>query len=130
VSLAVGEFLRMVVKAIEDAGIPYMLTGSLASAFYATPRSTQDIDVVIDPSERALEGLVDRLSAAGCYVDRDTALEAWSLLGDSDRQRRDVVHLLEEQGDALDLDYIDRWVSELGLQAEWAKARRRASESD
>jgi hypothetical protein len=29
-----------------------MLTGSLASAYYGTPRATQDIDLVVDPGER------------------------------------------------------------------------------
>jgi hypothetical protein len=42
--------LRRVTAALERAGIAYMLTGSLASAYYATPRSTQDIDLVIEAS--------------------------------------------------------------------------------
>jgi len=31
----------------ERAGIPYMLTGSMAMNYYAQPRMTRDIDVVI-----------------------------------------------------------------------------------
>lgn len=36
-----------VVDALERTGIPYMVVGSLASNLYGTPRSTQDVDIVI-----------------------------------------------------------------------------------
>jgi len=74
--LSLAEFLRQVVEVLEDAGIPYMLTGSLASAYYATPRATQDIDLVIDAGAEALERAVAGFSEAGYYVDRGAALEA------------------------------------------------------
>ena len=54
-----------------------MLTGSLASSYYAIPRTTRDIDFVVDTSETGIERLVAGLLAAGFYVDRDAALEAW-----------------------------------------------------
>jgi hypothetical protein len=53
-----------------------MLTGSLASAYYGTPRATQDVDLVIDPGERQLDRLVDLLLDGGLYVSRDAAAEA------------------------------------------------------
>jgi hypothetical protein len=74
--LSLAEFLRQVVEVLEDAGIPYMLTGSLASAYYATPRATQDIDLVIDAGAEALERAVAGLGEAGYYVDRGAALDA------------------------------------------------------
>lgn len=44
----------------------------------------------------------------------------WSLdSGGSERQRRDVVGVLDRAGDALDLSYIERWVDAMGLEAEW-----------
>jgi hypothetical protein len=185
--VSTAEFLSTIVAAIEGAGIPYMVTGSLASAYYAIPRSTQDVDIVIDPVEQSLDALVDRLLDAGFYVDRDAALEAWRLrgqfnvidgaggwkadlivrkdrpfsaeelerrrrasilgievalarvedvllaklewskLGDSELQRRDIAQLLERQRGRLDIEYVERWVAELGLQAEWDEAVRRAS---
>ena len=54
-----------------------MLTGSLASAFYAVPRATQDIDVVIETGEEGVGRLVEGLLAAGWYADREAAMEAW-----------------------------------------------------
>jgi hypothetical protein len=61
---------------LESAGIPYMLTGSVASSFHGVPRATRDVDVVIDPTPSALDRLVDELRAGGFYVDRDAATEA------------------------------------------------------
>jgi hypothetical protein len=75
------DFLTRVVAILDQAGVPYMLTGSLASAFYATPRSTQDLDFVIESNEQGIHDLVDGLIDAGWYVDRDAAFEAWRSRG-------------------------------------------------
>jgi hypothetical protein len=48
------EVLRIVAERLEPAGIPYMLTGSMAANYYAVPRMTRDIDLVVELS------LVDR----------------------------------------------------------------------
>jgi hypothetical protein len=53
-----------------------MLTGSLASAYYGTPRATQDVDLVIDPGEQQLDRLLDLLMDEGLYVSRDAAVKA------------------------------------------------------
>ena len=42
------EFLRLIVQRLNAAGIPHMLTGSLALAGWARPRMTRDVDVVIE----------------------------------------------------------------------------------
>ena len=39
--------LRDVCERLDSAAIAYMLTGSLAMSFYARPRMTRDIDLVI-----------------------------------------------------------------------------------
>lgn len=46
-----------------------------------------------------------------------------AMLGDSERQIRDATEILAVQGEALDLDRIDRWVTELALEDQWAKVR-------
>lgn len=53
-----------------------MLTGSLAAAFYGTPRATQDVDLIIDTRPANLQRLVDGLRAAGLYADLESALTA------------------------------------------------------
>src|SRR5439155_3429113 len=49
--------------ALEDAEIPYALMGGLAASVYGRPRATDDIDVLVKPTDakRAL----DALGAAG-----------------------------------------------------------------
>ena len=74
--MSLAAFLRKVAGILDEAGVPYMLTGSLATAYYAVPRATQDLDVVIAAEEPGVERIVKGLLAAGCYVDRDAALEA------------------------------------------------------
>jgi len=40
--------LKLVTGRLEAAGIAYMLTGSIAAGYYAQPRMTRDIDLVVD----------------------------------------------------------------------------------
>jgi len=42
------QVLKEVCRRLETAKIPYMLTGSFAANFYAIPRMTRDIDLVIE----------------------------------------------------------------------------------
>src|SRR5262245_34125565 len=70
------DILGRIVGALEQARIPYMLTGSFASAFHGAPRATQDIDIVISPSADQLRAMVRSLPESEYYVDLGTALEA------------------------------------------------------
>lgn len=69
-------FLRRLVHALDEAGIPYMLVDSLVSSAHSAPLATQDIDIVVDLDERSLERLVGSLPADRYYLDFDTAREA------------------------------------------------------
>lgn len=71
-----GELLASVIGLLDQSGVPYMITGSLASSFHGEPRATRDVDIVIDPSREALDRLTQGLLDAGFYVDRDVAREA------------------------------------------------------
>jgi hypothetical protein len=64
------------IGALENAQIPYMLTGSFASAYYGTARATQDIDVVIAPTVDQLRALVRLLPPDEYYIDEGAALDA------------------------------------------------------
>ena len=39
--------LKSITQALEQAGIPYMLSGSMAMNYYAQPRMTRDIDLIV-----------------------------------------------------------------------------------
>lgn len=71
-----GDLLTTTVHALQAAGVPYMVTGSIASAFHGEPRATRDIDVVIDPTASTLARLVTSLQERGAYVDENAARAA------------------------------------------------------
>ncbi|MEX2531613.1 MAG: hypothetical protein WD960_12650 [Gemmatimonadota bacterium] len=75
--MSLPAFLERVVAVLAEAGVSYMLTGSLAAAYYAVPRATQDVDVVIETELPGLDRLVQGLLSAGWYVDQGAAQEAW-----------------------------------------------------
>src|SRR5580698_3908158 len=54
----------------------HTVTGSFASAYYGTPRSTQDIDIVIGATQAQLRGFVQSLPDGQYYADLDAALQA------------------------------------------------------
>jgi predicted nucleotidyltransferase len=51
----------------------------------------------------------------------------WAKAGESERQLRDVVGILEVAGGRLDRAYIERWVAELGLLDLWARVGSKGS---
>jgi hypothetical protein len=66
---------------LESSGMPYMLTGSYASAVHGTPRATQDIDIVIGPSQTQLMSLLQQLPETSYYVSHEAALDALARRG-------------------------------------------------
>jgi len=60
--------LQTVVAALDRAGIPHMVTGSMASAVHGQPRATRDIDLVIDPDVHTIEILVAAFEDERFYV--------------------------------------------------------------
>jgi hypothetical protein len=74
--MSVPEVFQRVTAGLNRAGIGYMLSGSFASAYYGAPRSTQDIDLVIEATSAQLRLFVQGLPSNEYYVDLDAALEA------------------------------------------------------
>jgi hypothetical protein len=74
--VSLASFLSLIVRALNDAEIPFMLTGSLAAAFYGAPRATQDVDLIIESRPENIRRFVDSLRATGLYVDLESALGA------------------------------------------------------
>jgi len=69
------EFLKSVVENLQQAGIDYVICGSIAASFYGVERSTQDADIIIDPTEEQITNFLKLLGDA-YYVSSDAALEA------------------------------------------------------
>lgn len=66
--------LAAIVSELRRFEIPHMLAGSVASTYHGDPRTTNDIDLVIDPTHEALAGFVHGLDPERFYVSTETAL--------------------------------------------------------
>jgi hypothetical protein len=66
--VTLADLLAELVRGLDAAGIPHMVAGSVASTLHGEPRTTQDIDMVIDPTAPALERLVAGFDSSRFYV--------------------------------------------------------------
>jgi predicted nucleotidyltransferase len=71
------EFLRKMVEFLEESSIPYMLSGSMGSGLHGFLRTTNDADLVIDPTREQLLSFVD-LFGPDYYISKDAALQAFA----------------------------------------------------
>jgi hypothetical protein len=51
-----------IIDALEAESVPYMLAGSMASMVYGMPRSTKDVDFVIEVEEASFAKLIKRVN--------------------------------------------------------------------
>jgi hypothetical protein len=102
--MSAAELLRLLATHLERAGIPFMLTGSVAAAFHGFE----------------LEGT--RLWVA-TLEDLIIAKLEWAKLGASTRQIEDVTAMLRVAAGDVDRAYVGHWIAELGLDAPWQAAQ-------
>jgi predicted nucleotidyltransferase len=69
------DVLRDVARRLTDAGVAYMLTGSLAMNYYSLPRMTRDIDLVVEVQLRDIDAIVSVLEP-DYYVDHEAISRA------------------------------------------------------
>ncbi len=69
------EVLGLVSDRLSAQGLPFMLTGSFAMAYYSTPRMTRDLDIVVALNESEVDALVATLES-DFYIDADAARTA------------------------------------------------------
>ena len=74
---AQAELLASIADRLDAAGIPHMVVGSVAGSFHGEPRTTIDVDIVIDPTPASLGQFVDSLPASEYYVSDTAAIEAF-----------------------------------------------------
>lgn len=169
-------------RALGQANIPYMFTGSFASSFHGTPRASNDFDLVMAPTGEQLRTLKAVLPESEYYFDLDDALDAlirsrqfnvidlasgwkidfiirkhrpfsltefdrrfqidfeglpifmataedvilakleWAKLSSSERQIDDVAGILRIRANEIDRTYIERWIKDLDIEAQWSQA--------
>ena len=104
------EVLRIITGRLETAGIGYMVTGSIAMNYYAVPRMTRDIDVVVELAAADADR-VCALFEGDFYVERDAARAAIA--------ERGVFNLIH-QAYVIKVDFIVRKESDY-RRAEFAR---------
>jgi len=93
-----SELLKHAIQVLNQLGIEYMVTGSIASSLQREPRSTHDIDIVV--AAQMSEG--------------------------SEKQFRDALRVYEVQSENLDVGYIDHRIRELNLESLWSRLIKEA----
>jgi len=74
------EVLKIVTRRLNEAGIPYMITGSIAANYYTIPRMTRDIDIVIELEKDDIDNFVG-LFEKDFYLNRETVTNEVSRRG-------------------------------------------------
>jgi hypothetical protein len=105
--MSITEVFHAITVALENAGIEYMLVGSFASTRYSSPRSTQDIDLVISATPAQLQTLTQDLSQKNYYVELEAALEA---------QRQESLFNIMDRNTGWKIDLIFRKSTTFGLE--------------
>jgi len=101
---------RLFTDRLEQCGIPYMITGSVASMVYGEPRLTHDVDIVIELSLKEARRLASAFEEEQFYCPPLEAIEVEA--GRRVRGRFNVIH--HESGYKADLylvgqDPLHRW---------------------
>lgn len=65
--MAAPTWIERFIAPLERAGVPYMVTGSVASMLYAEPRMTLDIDVVVELAVDGASAFLDAFPETDFY---------------------------------------------------------------
>ncbi len=92
------ELLKRIIQILDSLKIEYMVTGSVTSSLQGEPRSTHDIDLVVDLTEDSANRLHGMLPPSDFYVSDQAIREALS--------RRTTFNLV----DLASGDKVDFWI--------------------
>ena len=117
------DILKSVAAHLEAAGISYMVAGSMATNFYATPRMTCDIDMVVELEEADVKR-VATLFQDEYYIDQEMVRQAvinrsmFNMIHNTMVVKVDCVvrvRNLLRSAENLDHAYLNGWADRLGL---------------
>ena len=75
--MSIEQFFNRIIVELERAGIPYMVTGSLASSAHGRIRASEDFDIVIAPTPVQLHAFVASFPNDQYYADEYDAFESF-----------------------------------------------------
>ena len=105
---------------LEDAGISYMVVGSVAAMTYGEPRMTHDLDLVVQISPKDASKLGQIFPEDDCYCPpEDVIIKKLEYFreGGSQKHIQDIQGILAQT--PLDEAYLQYWISDLSLQKQW-----------
>jgi hypothetical protein len=123
------ELLERIIQALDGLKIESMVTGSVTSSLQGEPRSTHDVDLVVDLSRDAADRLLGAFPPDEFHVsdqairealDRRTTFKLVDLVGGD---KVDFWILTKVQHAVLDLDYVNEWAIRLGVESLWQRLR-------
>lgn len=71
-----SELLRFVTRILEELGLRYFVTGSVATIFFGEPRFTNDIDIVVDLPASRVSAFCEAFPAEDFYVSEESVRRA------------------------------------------------------
>jgi hypothetical protein len=71
-----SQLLKKVIQVLDHLGLHYMLTGSVVSSLQGEPRSTHDIDIILNIPSSAAAKLAEFFPLPDFYLDKEAILEA------------------------------------------------------
>lgn len=74
--LDITEFLKLVIDALEAAGVEYLIGGAIAEWAWGEPRATQDLDLVVNIPIRAINKLSKELEKRNMLLPADVILDS------------------------------------------------------
>jgi hypothetical protein len=92
------ELLKAITKLLEQKGIAYMVSGSLAVNVYSIPRMTLDIDIVIELDETNYKTFLE-IFKSGYYLNEEAAL--------TEIRRKGMFNVIDHKS-GLKIDFIIR----------------------
>ena len=108
--------LRRLVVPLDEADVPYLVVGSVASISYGEPRTTRDVDLVVAASPEIIGAVTRAFSGGGFYVP-----PAEVLLDEILRKERGFFNVIDHETDYK----ADFHVLAFTPFNAWAFARRR-----
>ena len=74
--LDIAGFLRLVIEALNAAGVEYLIGGAIAEWAWGEPRATQDLDLVVKIPIKSINKLSKELEKRGMLVPAEIILDA------------------------------------------------------